>query len=219
MPHPGARRAAGCGRARAGAARRRRDRSRPSSAAPVFSSPGERRSISPAMIAQCRKVRFISADSSSQASRSSPSMSSSNRSREREPAGADGAGRDRRGPRPPAHSRWRRSRAAAAVRAPAGGSAACRASGGRAGPRTGSRRGSCLPPRGNVSTSSSPGCGSARAPLLDAEPVAHLVRQRRPRSGSDMHVAHPRGQIGRERELAARVGGHLGRRRHGARDT
>ena len=46
----------------------------------VFSAPGWRRSMSPAMMAQVRKVRFIRVASSSHASRSSPSMSSSNSS-------------------------------------------------------------------------------------------------------------------------------------------
>ena len=41
------------------------------------------------MIAQLRKVRFISADSASQASRSSPSMSSSNKLVERKLAARD----------------------------------------------------------------------------------------------------------------------------------
>ena len=52
-----------------------RDRDLPPRSSP---RPGKRRSIRPAMMAQLRKVRFISADSASHASRSSPSMSSSN---------------------------------------------------------------------------------------------------------------------------------------------
>src|SRR5262245_16367107 len=49
---------------------------------PVFSCPGWRRSISPEMMVQTLKERFIRLDSASQASKSSPSMSSS-KSRER----------------------------------------------------------------------------------------------------------------------------------------
>ena len=96
-----------------------------------FSWPGNRRSIRPAMMAQVRKVRFISADLASQASRSSPSMSSSNSASSDSRRAGCGAPR-RRGPRPPAHIRWRRSPAASAARAPAAASAACRASGARA---------------------------------------------------------------------------------------
>ena len=103
-------------------------------------------------------------------------MSSSNSRAEIEPARPRPAPPCRRCPTPPARSRWRRSRAARRPRDAAGASAACRASGGRGGPRTDRPTRKCRLPRGNVSTSTSPASGNHRALGLQAQPLADRGR-------------------------------------------
>ena len=51
--------------------------------------------------------------------------------------------------------------------------------------------------------------GNARQIGLQRQPVAHLVRQRAPGALVRKQLAHPLGEIGRERKLAAHVGRHL----------
>jgi hypothetical protein len=51
----------------------------------------------------------------------------------------------------------------------------------------------------------------AGAPLLDAEPVAHLRRQAAPVAGMRQDTAHPVGEMGRQRQPPADIGRHLGR--------
>ncbi len=57
-----------------------------------------------------------------------------------------------------------------------------------------------------------------RAPLLDFQPFAHLVGQRAPLGVIGKDVAHAVGQIRRQRELAALIGGHFRIFRGRARD-
>ena len=49
----------------------------------------------------------------------------------------------------------------------------------------------------------------ARQMRLQRQPVAHLLRQRAPRPPVGEQVAHPFGEIGRERKLAAHIGRHF----------
>ena len=58
----------------------------------------------------------------------------------------------------------------------------------------------------------------ARETGLQRQPFAHLIGQARPRVLIGQQSAHARGEIGRERKLAARVGRHLGVGIVGARD-
>ena len=109
-----------------------------------------------------------------------------------------------------AHSRWRRSPAAAGPCAPCAGSAACPASGARSGPRSSRRPMNCLLPRGKVSISISSLAGHGRAAALDAA----AIRARRPAARMPRRIlqdaAHALGQEGRERQAAAAIGRHLG---------
>ena len=129
---------------------------------------------SPRSCGRCASACQLSA---SQASRSSPSMSSSNSSPSDglplsniAPMSSERPDRER-------HSRWRRSRAASRPRAPAGGSAACRASGAPAGPRrdrrpcSGARRAERSRPAARRASAGSD------LSACSAQPVAHLVRQ------------------------------------------
>ncbi len=54
------------------------------------------------------------------------------------------------------------------------------------------------------------GAGHLRAPILDFQPLADLRRQFAPGARIGDDLAHPRGEIGREREFAALIGGDLG---------
>ena len=184
-----------------------------------FSSPGKRRSIRPAMMAQVRKVRFISADSASQASRSSPSMSSSNSAasdnsprsmRQRDVAEAPDrerifVGDEAERPQARALQPPRQQHAERLVREPAleriaDAGSTCRRAG-----------------RSRPADRAAP--GTQRAPLLDVQPFAHLVGQVAPLLRLGQDAAHAVGEIGRERELAALIGRHLGIVGVGARDV
>ena len=159
---------------------------------PVFSLPGERRSIRPEMMAHCGSVRFISADFGSQASRSSPSMSSSNSSASDSLPGADGAGEiaeapdgqrivggdeaERAEPRPlePAGEQH----AERLVGEPALEGIADEVALGAARKGLDQQLAAAAAPR--------------ERRCWMPEPVAHLVGQRRPRRGSRDQVAHAR---------------------------
>ena len=187
--------------------------------AAIFSLPGKRRSISPAMIAQVRKVRFINADFGKPGFEIVAEHVLVEQRGERELAALDLAREVAERPRPRAHIRWRRSRAAAAAPARAGASAACRASGARAAPRTDSRpdsacrRAEMSRPGGRAAP------GSSERHSWISSHRAHLVRQRAPRSRSASIAAHAVGEIGRERKLAALIGRHLGILGRRARDV
>ena len=137
--------------------------------------------------------------------------------REREIAAADAPARHRPGPTPPAHIRWRQSRADATARARAGALAACRASGARGGPRTDSRQDSIwrraerFRPAGRRPR-------QQRTPFLDLEPFAHLFGQARASVRLGQHGAHAGGEISRERKFAAFIGRYFRIGRVGARD-
>ncbi len=154
---------------------------------------------------RCRNVRFISADSASHASRSSPSMS-----------GDRTAHRDRARPLPD-HRRHVAERPhrqrifigdeaerLRARRAPAAGSAACRASDARAGLRTDSRRDSACRRAGRSRPRVRAAPARARTrPANDSHSRTWSGRPFHAR-GSASSMAHALGQIGRERKLAAR---------------
>ena len=117
------------------------------------------------------------------------------------------ARRDRAAPRSRANSRWRRSRAAAPARAPAGGSEACRASGARAAPRrcrrpcrSGRRAETSRPAAPTAPGSSEFSCWNCSHSQTC---VGRLVQ--RCRIGEDL--AHLAREIGRQRKLAALIGG------------
>ena len=60
--------------------------------------------------------------------------------------------------------------------------------------------------------------GNARQMRLQRQPVAHLIRQRVPGALVGEQFAHPFGEIGRERKLAAHIGRHFRVLVVGARD-
>ena len=146
-----------------------------------------------------RNVRFIRFDSASQASRSSPSMSSANswpRSRRPSAMSADMSP----SPHTASRSRWRRSPAGWRRRGRAGASAACRASGGRGGPRTDRRRDNGGLPRGKVSISTSSRAGMTERSLLQLQPLAQ------PASAAAPKRAGPPAWRARARRGASRAG-------------
>ena len=171
------------------------------------------------MIAQLRKVRFISADSASQASRSSPSMSSSNSAasdsspramRWRDVAEAPDrkrifVGDEAERPQPRALEPPRQQHAERLMREPAFERIADEII------LVGARKGFDQKfARGPASASAIAGFRAIRAPARAGRAM---------RCGSRDDGAHPSGEIGRERKLAAFIGRHFGILRGGARDV